>query len=194
MPRMKALAEKVEHNKYYDLDEALKLVKEVASAKFDESVDVSVNLGIDARKSDQNVRGATVMPRGTGKTVRVAVFAQGEQADAAKAAGADIIGFEDKLAQLPEKVSIIDYLKGKPMSRCDLKKKKLYDLMQFMAYNSRERLVELFRDCYHDHRDVKPVLDMITRKAGYIKLVGQTLVVVLDWIENKKHRQAAIQF
>ncbi len=93
--RMKALTEKVERNKFYDLDEALKLVKEVASTKFDESVDVSVNLGIDARKSDQNVRGATVMPRGTGKTVRVAVFAQGEQADAAKAAGADIIGFED---------------------------------------------------------------------------------------------------
>jgi large subunit ribosomal protein L1 len=93
--RMKALAEKVEPNKLYELDEALKLVKEVASTKFDESVDVSVNLGIDARKSDQNVRGATVMPRGTGKSVRVAVFAQGEQADAAKAAGADIVGFEE---------------------------------------------------------------------------------------------------
>ena len=93
--RMKSLAEKVERGKFYDLDEALKLVKEVASVKFDESVDVSVNLGIDARKSEQNVRGATVMPRGTGKTVRVAVFAQGEQADAAKAAGADVVGFED---------------------------------------------------------------------------------------------------
>jgi len=93
--RMKALSQKVEHGKLYDLDEALKLVKEVASVKFDESVDISVNLGIDARKSEQNVRGATVMPRGTGKTVRVAVFAQGEQADAAKAAGADIVGFED---------------------------------------------------------------------------------------------------
>jgi len=93
--RMKSLAEKVERGKLYELDEALKLVKEVASVKFDESVDVSVNLGIDARKSEQNVRGATVMPRGTGKTVRVAVFAQGEQADAAKAAGADVVGFED---------------------------------------------------------------------------------------------------
>ena len=93
--RMKSLVEKVEHGKFYELDEALKLVKEVASVKFDESVDVSVNLGIDARKSEQNVRGATVMPRGTGKTVRVAVFAQGEQADAAKAAGADVVGFED---------------------------------------------------------------------------------------------------
>lgn len=93
--RMKSLAEKVERGKFYELDEALKLVKEVASVKFDESVDVSVNLGVDARKSDQNVRGATVLPRGTGKTVRVAVFAQGEQADAAKAAGADIVGFEE---------------------------------------------------------------------------------------------------
>ena len=66
--------------------------------------------------------------------------------------------------------------------------------MQFMAYNSRERLVELFRDCYDDPRDVKQVLDMITRRAGYIKLFGQTLIVVLDWIENKKHRQAAERF
>jgi len=106
----------------------------------------------------------------------------------------DIIGFEDKLSELPEKVSIMDLLKGKPMSRCDLEKKKLYDLMQFIAYNSRERLVELFRDCYDDHRDVKPVLDMITSRAGYIKMFGETLIVVLDWIENKKHRKAAIQF
>ena len=106
----------------------------------------------------------------------------------------DIIGFEDKLSELPEKISIMDLLKGKPMSCCDLEKKKLYDLMQFIAYNSRERLVELFRDCYDDHRDVKPVLDMITRRAGYIKMFGETLIVVLDWIENKKHRQAAIRF
>ncbi len=106
----------------------------------------------------------------------------------------DIAGFEDKLSQLPVKISIIDLLKGRSMSRCDLEKKKLYDLMQFMAYNSRERLVEIFRDCYSDHRDVKPVLDMITRRAGYIKMCGETLIVVLDWIENKKHRKAAIQF
>ena len=106
----------------------------------------------------------------------------------------DIAGFADKLSQLPIKISIIDLLKGRSMSRCDLEKKKLYDLMQFMAYNSRERLVEIFRGCYSDHRDVKPVLDMITRSAGYIRLFGQTLIVVLDWIENKKHRKAAIQF
>lgn len=106
----------------------------------------------------------------------------------------DIVGFEDKLSRIPEKVSIVDLLKGKSMSRCDLEKKKLYDLMQFMAYNSRERLVEIFRDCYSDSRDVKPVLDMITRRAGHIKMFGQTLIVVLDWIENKKHREAAIRF
>ena len=106
----------------------------------------------------------------------------------------DIAGFEDKLSQLPVKIPIIDLLNGRSMSRCDLEKKKLYDLMQFMAYNSRERLVEIFRGCYSDHRDVKPVLDMITRSAGYIRLFGQTLIVVLDWIENKKHRKAAIQF
>ena len=106
----------------------------------------------------------------------------------------DIIGFEDKLSQLPEKVSIMDILEGKPMNRCDLEKKRLYDLMQFMAYNSRERLVEIFRSCYDDNRDVKQVLDMITGSAGYIKLFGQTLMVVLDWIENKKHREAAERF
>ncbi len=106
----------------------------------------------------------------------------------------DIAGFSNKLSQLPEKISIIEILKGKPMNRCDLEKKKLYDLMQFMAYNSRERLAELFRGCYDDSRDVKQVLDMITGRAGYIKLVGQTLIVVLDWIQNKKHREAAARF
>lgn len=106
----------------------------------------------------------------------------------------DIAGFAEKLSQVPEKVSIVEILKGKPMNRCDLEKKKLYDLMQFMAYNSRERLVELFRECYDDSRDVKQVLDMITGRAGYIKLVGQTLIVVLDWIQNKKHRKAAVRF
>jgi predicted transcriptional regulator with HTH domain len=107
---------------------------------------------------------------------------------------ADIAGFKKKLSDLPEKVSIVDILKGKPMSRSDLEKKKLYDLMQFMAYNSRERLVEFFRECYDDHRDVKQVLDMITRRSGYVKLVGQTLIVVLDWIKNQKHRQADERF
>ena len=98
--RMKALSEQVQRGKFYSLDDALNLVKATASAKFDESVDVAVNLGVDARKSDQNVRGSTVMPRGTGKTVRIAVFAQGEQAEAAKAAGADLVGFEDLAEQV----------------------------------------------------------------------------------------------
>ncbi|HCJ51860.1 MAG: 50S ribosomal protein L1 [Gallionellales bacterium CG_4_10_14_3_um_filter_54_96] len=93
--RYKAIAAKIDRNKQYALTDALSLVKENALAKFDESVDVAVNLGIDARKSDQLVRGAVVLPRGTGKTVRVAVFAQGAKAEEAKAAGADIVGFED---------------------------------------------------------------------------------------------------
>ncbi|MGH1542321.1 MAG: 50S ribosomal protein L1 [Arenicella sp.] len=93
--RMQAVVEKVEAEKFYAIDEALTLAKETASAKFDESVDVSINLGIDAKKSDQAVRGATVLPKGTGKTVRVAVFADGDQAEAAKAAGADIVGLDD---------------------------------------------------------------------------------------------------
>lgn len=105
----------------------------------------------------------------------------------------DISEFEKRLSMLPEKVPIVEILKGKVMSRCDLEKKKLYDLMQFMAYHSRERLVELFKECYDDHRDLKKVLDMITRKSGLVKLVGQTLMVMLEWIDNKKHRQAAQQ-
>ncbi len=93
--RMKAQLAKVDRLKSYPLDEALALLKSTASVKFDESVDVAVNLGIDAKKSDQNVRGTAVMPRGTGKKVRVAVFAEGAAAEAAKKAGADIIGFQD---------------------------------------------------------------------------------------------------
>jgi large subunit ribosomal protein L1 len=98
--RTKSWKEKLPPGKSYPLDDALKLVKELATAKFDESVDVAVNLGVDATKSDQQVRGSTVMPHGTGKTVRVAVFTQGKNADAARAAGADVVGFED----LAEKV------------------------------------------------------------------------------------------
>ena len=93
--RAKAIAEKITQGKQYPLEEALGLLKEISGVKFKESVDVSVNLGIDARKSDQNVRGATVLPNGTGKTVRVAVFTQGANADAAKEAGADIVGMDD---------------------------------------------------------------------------------------------------
>jgi large subunit ribosomal protein L1 len=91
----KQALERVEQGKLYTADEALKLIKELASAKFAESVDVAVNLGIDPKKSDQVVRGATVLPKGTGKSVRVAVFAQGANAEAAKAAGADVVGMED---------------------------------------------------------------------------------------------------
>jgi len=93
--RMKAVVEKVEAEKLYTVEEAISLAKDTASAKFDEAVDVAINLGIDAKKSDQAVRGATVLPKGTGKTVRVAVFAEGDKAEAAKAAGADVVGLDD---------------------------------------------------------------------------------------------------
>ncbi|HHO81906.1 MAG TPA: 50S ribosomal protein L1 [Halothiobacillus sp.] len=93
--RQKAIREKLDANRLYSALEAFKLLKELSTVKFVESVDVSVNLGVDPRRSDQMVRGATVLPRGTGKTVRVAVFAQGANADAAKEAGADVVGFED---------------------------------------------------------------------------------------------------
>ena len=105
--RMKALEGKIQSGKNYPLDEALNLVKQTASAKFDESVDVAVNLGIDAKKSEQNVRGSAVLPRGTGKTVRVAVFAEGAAAEAAKKAGADIVGFQDLADQI--KAGVMDF-------------------------------------------------------------------------------------
>ena len=100
--RTKALRTKVDRDKTYPVADAIKLVKEGASAKFNESIDVAINLGIDAKKSDQTVRGAIVLPKGTGKNVRVAVFAQGDKAQAAKDAGADIVGFEDLAAQVKE--------------------------------------------------------------------------------------------
>jgi large subunit ribosomal protein L1 len=98
--RLQAIKSRIDRTKAYPVMEALQLVKETATAKFDESVDVAVNLGIDARKSDQMVRGSVVLPKGTGKTVRVAVFAQGANAEAAKAAGADIVGFDDLAADV----------------------------------------------------------------------------------------------
>jgi len=93
--KAKAAREKIDRSEAKSIDDALALVKELATAKFNESVDISVNLGVDPKKSDQAVRGSTVLPNGTGKSVRVAVFAQGENADKAKEAGADIVGFED---------------------------------------------------------------------------------------------------
>ncbi len=98
--RMKAIREKISADKQYPIEEALSLIKELSSVKFTESVDVSVNLGIDPRKSDQVVRGSTTLPAGSGKSVRVAVFTQGDAAEAAKAAGADAVGMDDLAAEM----------------------------------------------------------------------------------------------
>ena len=98
--RVKAFKEKVDPAKNYPVTEAVAILNELSSVKFKESIDVSVNLGVDPRKSDQVVRGATVLPNGTGKTVRVAVFAQGEKATEATEAGADIVGMEDLAAEV----------------------------------------------------------------------------------------------
>ena len=98
--RYKAIAAKVDRAKLYPLADAMKIVKDNATAKFNESIDVAINLGIDAKKSDQTVRGSVVLPAGTGKTVRVAVFAQGDKAQAAKDAGADIVGLDDLAAEI----------------------------------------------------------------------------------------------
>ena len=98
--RYQSLALKRDDRAFYKLDEALELIKQTGSAKFDETVDVAINLGVNAKKSDQNVRGATVLPRGTGRTMRVAVFAEGADADAAREAGADLVGLEDLAEQV----------------------------------------------------------------------------------------------
>ena len=98
--RMKVIRDKVDATKEYEINEAVALLQELATAKFNESVDVSVNLGVDSRRSDQNVRGATVLPHGTGREVRVAVFTQGANAEKAKEAGADIVGMDDLAAQV----------------------------------------------------------------------------------------------
>lgn len=100
--RTRAFREKVEQGRVYPIEEAVQILSDLSSAKFKESVDVSINLGVDPRKSDQVVRGATVLPNGTGKDVRVAVFTQGDKADAAKAAGADIVGMDDLAASIKE--------------------------------------------------------------------------------------------
>jgi large subunit ribosomal protein L1 len=112
--RMKVIRASVDHNKAYPVDDALKLVKETATAKFDESVDVAVNLGVDAKKSDQTVRGSVVLPAGIGKKVRVAVFTQGDKAKAAQEAGADIIGFEDLAAKVKEGFMDFDVVIASP--------------------------------------------------------------------------------
>ena len=111
--RARMIAEKVEARDY-DVNEAITLLKELATAKFTESVDVAVNLGIDARKSDQNVRGATVLPNGTGRDVRVAVFTSGDNAEKAKAAGADIVGMEDLAAQVKKGEMNFDVVVASP--------------------------------------------------------------------------------
>jgi transposase len=106
----------------------------------------------------------------------------------------ELANFTVKLKEIPEKVPIIDLLHGKPMNRADLERKKLYDLIQMIAFHSREYLIQLFRSCYKDRRDVKQVLTKITKLGGYVKLMGKTLIVLLDWIEDKKHREAAVKF
>jgi len=112
--RMQKVRDKVDHAKTYAVDDALKLVKETAIAKFDESVDVAVNLGIDAKKSDQTVRGSVVLRAGTGKKVRVAVFAQGDKVKVAQDAGADIVGFDDLAARIKEGFMDFDVVIASP--------------------------------------------------------------------------------
>jgi len=112
--RQKAIREKVEAGKLYAIDEAVSLLKEVSAVKFPETIDVAINLGVDARKSDQVVRGATTLPHGTGKTVRVAVFTQGDNAEKAKAAGADIVGMEDLAEQIKGGMMDFDVVVASP--------------------------------------------------------------------------------
>ena len=112
--RMRVIREKVDATREYEINEAVALLKELATAKFVESVDVAVNLGVDPRKSDQNVRGATVLPHGTGREVRVAVFTQGANAEAAKEAGADLVGMDELAAQVKKGEMNFDVVVASP--------------------------------------------------------------------------------
>lgn len=112
--RQKLFKEKVDSTKLYSIDEAVALLKDLANAKFPETVEAAINLGIDPRKSDQGVRGATTLPHGAGKDVRVAVFAQGNNADAAKEAGADLVGMDDLAAQIKDGVMDFDVVIAEP--------------------------------------------------------------------------------
>jgi large subunit ribosomal protein L1 len=118
MPRLskrtKAIRAKVEANKSYPVNDALNLIKQTATAKFDESIDAAIVLGVDAKKSDQAVRGSVVLPAGTGKSVRVAVFAQGAKAEEAKAAGADVVGFDDLAAKIRDGFMDFDVVVASP--------------------------------------------------------------------------------
>jgi large subunit ribosomal protein L1 len=118
MPRLskrtKSIRARVEDNKSYPINDALSLIKQTATAKFDESVDVAVVLGVDSKKSDQAVRGSVVLPEGTGKTVRVAVFTQGAKAEEARAAGADVVGFDDLAARVKEGFMDFDVVIASP--------------------------------------------------------------------------------
>lgn len=116
--RMRNIREKIDATKQYDITEAITLLKELATAKFVESVDVAVNLGIDARKSDQNVRGATVLPHGTGRSVRVAVFTQGENAEAATAAGAELVGMGELADKIKNGQMYFDVVIASPDAMC----------------------------------------------------------------------------
>jgi large subunit ribosomal protein L1 len=106
--------ESLDSNQHYSLDEAISLLKKTSNAKFNETIDIAINLGIDAKKSDQNVRGSMVLPNGTGKTLRVIVFAQSEQVDAAKNAGADKVGFEDLAEEIKSGFSEFDVVIATP--------------------------------------------------------------------------------
>jgi len=112
--RMQVIRDKVDVTKEYEITEAVTLLQELATAKFNESVDVSVNLGVDSKRSDQNVRGATVLPHGTGRVVRVAVFTQGANAEKAKEAGADIVGMDELAAQVKKGIMDFDVVIASP--------------------------------------------------------------------------------
>lgn len=112
--RQKLIAEKVDSTKHYEINEAVALIKELGTAKFEETVEAAVNLGIDPRKSDQAVRGATTLPHGTGKSVKVAVFTQGENAEAAKAAGADFVGMDELAAEIKGGMMDFDVVVASP--------------------------------------------------------------------------------
>jgi len=181
--RLKAIRATVEANKLYALDEAIALVKKAATAKFDESIDVSFNLGVDPRKSDQVIRGSVVLPKGTGKTTRVAVFTQGANADAAKAAGADIVGFEDLAEEIKKGNMDFDVVIASPDAMrivAEGVNKMHNETTSAIVITHYERLLEM----------IKPDVIHVLYKGRIVKTAGPELAKEIetrgyDWIKEE---------
>ena len=176
--KQKAQQGKIVDQKLYPVQEALALAKETATAKFDESIDAAVNLGVDARKSDQVVRGSVVLPAGTGKSVRVAVFAQGEKAEAAKAAGAEVVGFDDLAAEVKAGNLNFDIVIATPDAM-----KVVGQLGQILGPRG---LIYANTGAHRgSNRNLAQVLPLGRRRLGLVQCLDQGLQILLQTLDGE---------